>query len=56
MKGEIGDCVNGSSITGVDLEEAERGGIGGGGPLPSLSLGAGLKVPNELVLDLPNDD
>lgn len=53
VKGETGDVESGSS---VNLEEMERGGIAGGRPLPSLSLGTRLILLDELTLDPPTDD
>lgn len=56
VKGETGDCERGPFVTTGDLEDIERGGIGGGVPLPSPSLGTRLRALDGLVLDLPNDD
>jgi hypothetical protein len=53
VKGETGDIESGSSVI---LEAMERGGIAGGRPLPSLSLGTRLILLDELALDLPTDD
>ena len=58
MNDETGDRVNGSSVTGgEDFKRLGRGGMRGGGPLPSLSLGVRLrlKVLDEVVAELPND-
>ena len=53
---ETGECASSSSATTGALEEMERGGIGGRSPIPSLSLGTRLNVPDELALDLPKED
>lgn len=44
--------MSGSSVT----LEMKRGGIAGGRPPPSLSLGTRLILLDELALDLPSDD
>jgi hypothetical protein len=56
-KDETGDCVSGSPVTGVGFKGVGRGGMRGGGPLPSLSLGVRLrlKVLDEVVPKLPKD-